>query len=129
MLYNNIVDKRKTQSQTEERTNTMTNADIIFKESQQLAKDGVIGYTGRVLQFKDDAGNVIEVHETEPIHTYNAWKDLGYQVKKGEKAVAQFTIWKYRAGKHNEETDEVEQAKMFMKKASFLTAAQVQAIA
>lgn len=129
MLYNNIVNKRTTQSQTAERTNTMTNADIIFKESQQLAKDGVIEYTGKVLQFKDDAGNVIEVHETEPIHTYNAWKALGFQVQKGQKAVAQFTIWKHCNGKVDEETGEEKPGKMFMKKASFFTARQVQAIA
>lgn len=107
----------------------MTNADIIFKESQQLAKDGVIRYTGRVLQFKDDAGNVIEVHETEPIHTYNAWKELGFQVQKGQKAVAQFTIWKHKSGKVDEETGEQGKDKMFMKKASFFTRNQVEAIA
>lgn len=106
----------------------MTNADIIFKESQQLAKDGVIEYTGKVLQFKDDAGNVIEVQETEPIHTYNAWKSIGFQVQKGQKAVAQFTIWKHCNGKVDEETGEEKPGKMFMKKASFFTARQVQAI-
>lgn len=106
----------------------MTNADIIFNESQKLAKEGIIAYTGREFVFEDDNGNQIIVKETEPIHTYNAWKELGFQVQKGQKAVAQFVIWKYKASK-NEETDEEETGKMFMKRASFFKASQVEAIA
>ena len=107
----------------------MTNAMIILYESVKLMEAGVLKGTGRYVEVQDKNGETKRLEIPEAIHTYNAWKDLGYQAKKGEKAVAQFTIWKYRAGKHNEETDEVEQAKMFMKKASFFTAAQVQAIA
>lgn len=54
-------------------------------------------------------------------------------MQKGQKAVAQFTIWKYAAGKHTEaEADgatEEALGRMFLKKASFFSAAQVQAIA
>lgn len=105
----------------------MTNAQIIFNESQKLAKDGVLQYTGREMTYTDADGNQQVIKETEPIHTYNAWKELGYQVRKGEKAVAQFTIWKYRAGKYNEEQETEEDGKMFMKKASFFTMRQVEA--
>lgn len=105
----------------------MTNADIIFQQSQQLAKDGIIQYTGREFTFEDADGNQTVIKETEAIHTYNAWKELGFQVKKGSKAVAQFTIWKYK-GKKDEETGE-ESGRMFMKKASFFTERQVEAIA
>lgn len=105
----------------------MTNAQIIFNESQRLAAEGVIKYTGRVFEGVDMEGKPIQVKETEPIHTYNAWKELGYQVQKGQKAVAQFVIWKYKS-KVVEETGE-EDATMFMKKASFFTAAQVEKIA
>lgn len=105
----------------------MTNAQIIFNESQRLAKDGVLQYTGREMTCTDADGNQQVIKETEPIHTYNAWKELGYQVRKGEKAVAQFTIWKYRAGKYNEEQETEEDGKMFMKKASFFTMRQVEA--
>lgn len=66
---------------------------------------------------------------TIKIITYNAWKELGFQVQKGQKAVAQFTIWKHCNGKVDEETGEEKPGKMFMKKASFFTAKQVQAIA
>ena len=103
----------------------MTNAMIIFTESQRLAEQGIINYTGRELVIEDAEGNKQTIKETEPIHTYNAWKELGYQVRKGEKACAQFVIWKYKAGKHNDELDIDEKGKMFMKKASFFTTSQV----
>lgn len=105
----------------------MTNAQIIFEESQRLAEQGIIQYTGREFTYEDADGNQVVIKETEPIHTYNAWKEMGYQVRKGEKAVAQFTIWKYRAGKYNEEQETEEDGKMFMKKASFFTVRQVEA--
>lgn len=106
----------------------MTNAQIIFQQSQALAEQGIIGYTGREFTFEGEDGKQFTIKETEPIHTYNAWKALGFQVQKGQKAVAQFTIWKYKAQK-NEETDEEEKGKMFMKRASFFTAEQVEKIA
>ena len=99
----------------------MTNEMIIFGESQKLAKDGIIAYTGKEIVMVDSDGKEFVVKETEPIHTYNAWKELGFQVKKGEKAIASFTIWKY---KKNEEEDEA--GKMFMKKASFFKTSQVE---
>ena len=107
----------------------MTNAQIIFNESQRLAKDGVLQSPGREMTYTDADGNQQVIKETEPIHTYNAWKALGFQVQKGQKAVAQFTIWKHCNGKVDEETGEEKPGKMFMKKASFFTARQVQAIA
>lgn len=30
----------------------------------------------------------------EPIHTFEAWKKLGFQVKKGEKTMIKIMIWK-----------------------------------
>lgn len=105
----------------------MTNAQIIFNESQRLAAEGIIKYTGRVFKTQGMDGAEITVKETEAIHTYNAWKEMGFQVQKGQKAVAQFVIWKYK-GKVDEETGE-EDGKMFMKKASFFTIDQVAAIA
>ena len=43
----------------------------------------------------------------ELIHTYQKWKELGYQVRRGEKAIAKFPIWKYVSCK-NEETKETD---------------------
>lgn len=105
----------------------MTNAMIIFAESQRLAEEGQIAYTGRTFEMVDAEGNTITVKETEPIHTYLIWKELGYQVQKGQKAITKLTIWKHTA-KVNEETGEQEDAKMFMKTAAFFSRAQVDEI-
>lgn len=113
----------------------MTNADIIFAESQRLAKAGAIKYTGREFKAVDAAGKEIIVKETEPIHTYQIWKSLGYQVQKGEKAVAKITIWKHTGPKvetlpmaDGSENHYVDKGKMFMKTAAFFSQSQVAAV-
>ena len=116
----------------------MTNAQIIFNAEQELAKAGKIRYTGRTFPAVDHEGNPIEVKETEPIHTYQYWKAAGYQVMKGQKAIAQVRIWKHTVkpetiqGK-NEKGEAIEitqdNARMFMKVASFFSLAQVEKIA
>lgn len=107
----------------------MTNAQIIFNEAVELMKNGKIGKTGRQFEVEDEKGNKIMLDEPEPIHTFQAWKAKGFCVKKGEKAVAQFYIWKC-VSKENENSDGMteEQKKMFMKKASFFRASQVMAL-
>ena len=109
----------------------MTNAQIIMNESINLLENGIIKGTGRMLEavIVDKDGNETKklVEEPEAIHTYAAWKQLGYKVKKGEKAKASFIIWKHVPGK-KEENDEQEESKMFMKKAHFFTIDQVEKI-
>ena len=102
----------------------MTNKQIIFTEEQKLAKQGKIKYTGRTVIMQSIDGESVEIKETEQIHTFAAWKELGYVVQKG---VAKFPIWKYVSRK-NEETDK-ENSKMFMKAASFFSRSQVEKIA
>lgn len=97
----------------------MTNAMIIFTESLKLMGEGLLGTTGRTILVDGK-----EYPEPEAIHTYAKWKELGYQVQKGQKAIAQFTIWKF-ASKENEDPDKAEN-KIFMKRASFFKAAQVE---
>jgi hypothetical protein len=104
----------------------MTNAQIIFNAAQALAEEGKIGYTGREFKAVDADGNEMVVRETEPIHTHQTWKQLGYQVQKGQKAVAAILIWKHTV-KVDKETGG-EDAKMFMKTAHFFSMAQVQAV-
>ena len=87
----------------------MTNAQIIFNESMELMKAGIIGTTGRTFVFEDADGNKKEIQEPEPLHTFAKWKELGYSVKKGEHAKASLM-------------------KMFMKKAFFFTFDQVEKI-
>lgn len=67
----------------------MTNEMIIFKESQKLMNDGILQGSGvfATVEFEDGAR---QVEMPEEIHTFQAWKSLGYSVKKGEKAIAKF---------------------------------------
>ncbi len=76
----------------------MTNAQIIFNEAVALMKDGVIGTTGRqiTIEYEKDGEKVKEtINEPEEIHTYAEWKKAGFQVQRGQKAIAKFTIWMY----------------------------------
>ena len=91
----------------------MTNAQIIFNESIDLMKDGIIGTTGRkiTVEYEKDGEMVKEtIDEPEEIHTYQEWKKAGFQVQKGEKSIAKFTIWMYTDKKKNltkEEADNI----------------------
>lgn len=109
----------------------MTNAEIIMHESIRLMKEGKIGTTGR--KFKavfivngEEQERIID--EPEEIHTFAAWKNLGYSVKKGEKAVAKFHIWKYteKVIEAEEGEDEETIKRMFMKSACFFAQSQVE---
>lgn len=110
----------------------MTNAQIIMNESINLLENGIIKGTGRMFEavVVDKDGNETKqmIEEPEAIHTYATWQKLGYQVKKGEKAKASFTIWKCVKGKQEEESNEEPENKMFMKKAHFFTIDQVEKI-
>lgn len=115
----------------------MTNAQIIFNESLELMKDGIIGTTGRQIKisYEKDGEQVEEIiNEPEPIHTYKEWQNLGMQVQKGQKAIAKFTIWMFTdkpskaalaaaaaAGKEEADAD----PHYYMKEAAFFSASQV----
>lgn len=105
----------------------MTNADIIMGAAQELAKAGVIAYTGETIEVIDADGKKATIQATEAIHTYQHWLHLGYQVQKGEKAVAKITIWKHVDSKEKEDGTK-EPAKMFPKTAAFFSASQVKKI-
>lgn len=106
----------------------MNNATIIFNESIQLMNDGKINGTGQFLTLENGQKQEIP----EPIHTYKRWQALGFQVRKGEKAIAQFHIWKCSEKKAAEaeakEEDQDTIKRMFMKKSSFFTLSQVELI-
>lgn len=112
----------------------MTNAMIIFNASMKLMEKGIIGTTGRKMIMETADGSKIEVMEPEAIHTFAAWKSLGYQVKRGEKNIAAITIWKAGKGKQeqiNEEDQDGENSniRMFLKTAFFFKASQCERIA
>lgn len=104
----------------------MTNAQIILLESVKLMEQGILKGTGKkiVVEYNDEKK---ELDVPEPIHTYQAWKKLGYQVKKGEKAIAKFTIWKHVSGKKKEDGEQGKD-RMFMKMSSFFKMEQVEKI-
>lgn len=106
----------------------MTNAQIILAEQIRLADEGILKYTGRILETVLADGTTTEIKEIQPIHTFQAWKKLGYKVKKGEKAIARFPIWKYTTKKSESEDGEEEKinSRMFMKVSAFFTDEQVE---
>ena len=73
----------------------MTNEQIIFNASAELLKAGKIKPTSETYTVVLEDGSKETRFVPEPIHTFAMWKNLGYSVKKGEKAVAMITIWKH----------------------------------
>ena len=96
----------------------MTNKQIIANAQMKLAADGIIEVVNGI---------------PEEIHTYAKWKQLGYQVLRGEKAVCKLNIWKPVTSKkkveENGEEKEVETERMTIKSASFFARNQVEAMA
>ena len=108
----------------------MTNAQIVLAERFRLMADGKIGTTGRMLEGTDMDGKMVYTPEPEEIHTFAAWKNRGYKVRKGEKAVARILIWKYANREVENEDGEVEdRSRMFMKTAAFFSQSQVEELA
>ena len=119
----------------------MTNAMIILNESVRLMEEGVLKGTGEFITVEDENGNKKELEMPEEIHTFAAWKAMGYNVKKGEKSKIKFAIWKHTTKMLNTDTGNSEmdkmnaninaqggESRMFMKVASFFTADQVEKI-
>lgn len=110
----------------------MTNAMIVLEQALALAEAGKIGYTGEVMTVEIN-GEEVELREPEQIHTYARWKAMGFQVRKGEKAVAKFKVWKHVTPKKKsddaeEKTASADWGKMFLKQAAFFSAAQVEPV-
>jgi len=113
----------------------MTNEKIIFNESLRLVEEKKIGTTGRILTVRDAEGNTKTLPEPEPIHTYDEWRRMGLQVRRGEHAVAAFPIWMYSnktvklpmKNVKTGETEDVEEesGNYYMKTASFFALSQV----
>ena len=106
----------------------MTNAQIIFNARVQLMESGKIGTTGRAVEVVNENGETVIMKEPEEIHTFAAWKEKGYRVRKGEKAIAKFTIWKYVSKKIETEDGEEESGKCFMKCSAFFASSQVEKV-
>lgn len=108
----------------------MTNNIIILQERFRLLAAGKIPHTGRGMKVK--VGDEVKVFwEPIEIHTFAAWKERGYIVKKGEHAISKLTIWIPCKGKKGDDAENPEAdgekpgVKMRMKKAFFFSALQV----
>ena len=130
----------------------MTNAQIILSNSIDLMKKGILNGTGKFFEVIDENGKKITIEIPEEIHTFQAWKSLGYCVKKGERAVCIFPIWKcvenYQKRKNKNNNEKQDSSKpednqkkkeednenseitksMFMKNAHFFKASQIEKI-
>lgn len=104
----------------------MTNETIIFNQRYELMQEGVLASTGRTIEIETEEGKKL-ISEPEEIHTYAAWKALGFQVKRGEHAIAAFLIWKH-VSKKAEQENEPDEEKMFKTKAFFFKFDQVEPI-
>ena len=111
---------------------SISNHEIITRARMELLEAGKIGTTGRTFTVELPDGETRTFPEPEEIHTYQHWKTLGYQVRKGEKAIAELMIWKYSQRKASEEETEEEASgksgKCFMKRSFFFSAGQVDKI-
>ena len=103
---------------------------IVFNESVKLMNEGILQGTGRIITLENADGTKQQIEEPEPIHTFANWKELGYSVKKGEKAVAKFPIWKHTSKTVTDEetNEEKEKTAMYMKVAAFFKFSQVEKI-
>lgn len=81
----------------------MKNIEIISMNEQVLFENGIM-------------------EKDEQIHTYAGWKQLGFQAKRGEKAITQFPIWKMVTSKKT--GDDV----TFLKNSSWFKSSQVEVI-
>ena len=106
----------------------MTNAMILMIETQKLAEEGKLKYTGNVFKALNTAGEEIEVKEVEPIHTFAGWKARGYKVVKGQHSDIKFPIWHYKKNKPKDmdEEEAVEKGYCYMKTASWFKSDQVE---
>lgn len=107
----------------------MTNRDIIAMEKAELYKNGILKAikTTQIEVIKNGEKVIQDVPIIEPIHTYQGWKERGYQVRKGEKSNIRITIWKHTAAKTTKEGKKIPE-KTFLKNSAFFTADQVDKI-
>lgn len=67
----------------------MTNAMIILMESVKLMEEGKLKGTGKFVEVETQDGKK-QLEIPEAIHTYAKWKELGYQVRRGENPRSKF---------------------------------------
>lgn len=107
----------------------MTNEMIIMVETQKLAKEGKLKYTGRTFKALNAGGEEVDVPEVEPIHTVNGWNERGYYIKPGHHSNIKFPIWFWGKNKKRADVSEEEaheRGDCYMRTASWFTFDQVE---
>ena len=95
----------------------MTDSQIVYNIGEELLKQGKI----KGIQYG-------ETIIPEQLNTYQAWKEQGRQVKKGERAIAKVPLWKHKTKQIEKDGEEREVSSIFMKTASLFTIAQTEVI-
>ena len=92
-----------------------------------MTNEQIIYNATRVFLGIDEAtaGQLLMAGQFPAFHTYEAWKEIGYQVQKGQKASFSASIWKMTE-KKNDEGERVQ--KLIMKNAYFFGRDQVKPI-
>ena len=95
----------------------MTNNEIITKSAIAA---GLIT-EAQAMEFMKEGRRI-------PLHTYQEWKRMGYQVKQGEKAALELYLWRFSSRKVKNEEGQEEDAgeSAYKAKAYLFTAAQVE---
>ena len=92
----------------------MTNAQIISLATAKFVEKGTLKLVDGI---------------PEEIHTFEAWKERGYIVRKGEKSDIRITIWKHGTKKiKDKDGNESEKSSMFLKESAFFRRSQVDEI-
>ena len=98
--------------------NGMTNIEIICNE-----------LVNHKIYTENELTTMLEKGIDIPCHTYNEWKKLGYQVKKGEKASIATRLWKHndkKEPKYDKDGKEIEQRDFYLNYAYLFLASQVE---
>lgn len=66
---------------------------------------------------------------TAPLYTWGVWRNLGYQVKKGEKCRHRVALYKHTTKKIEQDGQERTVGRCFVKTANLFTSEQVEKIA
>lgn len=94
----------------------MTNEQIIFNAAISSG-----------LFTKEEANAILSTGRRLPLHTYQEWRRLGYQVKQNEHAVLVLNLWRFTSGKPpKDEQEETASEHAYLAKAHLFTASQVE---
>lgn len=94
----------------------MTNEQIIFNAAISSG-----------LFTKEEANAILSTGRRLPLHTYQEWRRLGYQVKQNEHAVLVLNLWRFTSGKPpKDEQEETASEHAYLAKSHLFTASQVE---